>query len=72
MQKKLQFRQVRETKGTFVFHETDAKGVVLQEGFVIGQVYVRKDQLKSTFGRAEAPESFTMTIELPALKSVAA
>jgi hypothetical protein len=53
-----EFRRVKETKGTFVFAELDEDGEVATEGYVIGQLYVRKTALKG-----EAPERLIVTVE---------
>lgn len=42
---KLVFQEQNETKGSVVFHETDGKGNVLETGYVVGRIYIRKDQI---------------------------
>ena len=58
---KLTFKRSRDTKGTFVFDECDAKGNVLEskKDGVIGSLYIRKT---SDIGKKE-PAALTVTIE---------
>lgn len=53
------FKLERETKGTYVFKEIDAKGNVLEvRDSKIGTIYIRKTEVKGT-----APQGITITVE---------
>lgn len=54
------FKFERSTKGTHKYQETDAKGNVLEDNYVIGGLYLRKSKVGD-----EPQPTVEVTVKLP-------